>query len=97
SPVWSPAGDAIAFLRLDGEIADLVEVKLNGSPGSWTKGDETPLTEVSGLDRAVTPAADATGSVATATSYLARLAARSAATGTVLCLGVDPDPAALPP
>ena len=55
SPVWSPAGDAIAFLRLDGEIADLVEVKLNGSPGSWTKGDETPLTEVSGLDAASRP------------------------------------------
>lgn len=34
----------------------------------------------------------------TATStYLERLAARSAATGTVLCLGIDPDPAALPP
>jgi orotidine-5'-phosphate decarboxylase len=30
------------------------------------------------------------------TSYLARLAKRSEATGTVLCLGVDPDPAALP-
>ena len=30
------------------------------------------------------------------TTYLARLAARTAATGTVLCLGVDPDPAALP-
>jgi len=29
-------------------------------------------------------------------SYLDRLAARSAATGTVLCLGLDPDPAALP-
>jgi orotidine-5'-phosphate decarboxylase len=29
-------------------------------------------------------------------SYLARLAARSAATGTVLCVGLDPDPSALP-
>jgi orotidine-5'-phosphate decarboxylase len=29
-------------------------------------------------------------------AYLDRLAARSAATGTVLCLGVDPDPTALP-
>jgi orotidine-5'-phosphate decarboxylase len=29
-------------------------------------------------------------------SYLQRLAARSAATGTVLCLGIDPDPASLP-
>jgi len=31
-----------------------------------------------------------------ATAYLERLAARSAATGTVLCLGLDPDPTALP-
>ena len=30
-------------------------------------------------------------------TYLERLAARSAATGTVLCLGIDPDPASLPP
>jgi orotidine 5'-phosphate decarboxylase subfamily 2 len=30
------------------------------------------------------------------TTYLERVAARSAATGTVLCLGIDPDPAALP-
>ena len=30
-------------------------------------------------------------------TYLERLAARSAAAGTVLCLGIDPDPAALPP
>jgi orotidine-5'-phosphate decarboxylase len=33
---------------------------------------------------------------ATASTYLERLAARSAAMGTVLCLGVDPDPAGLP-
>ena len=37
-----------------------------------------------------------TTSVAAA-SFLDRLGARSAATGTVLCLGVDPDPTALPP
>jgi len=30
-------------------------------------------------------------------SYLDRLAARSVAVGTVLCVGLDPDPAALPP
>jgi len=30
-------------------------------------------------------------------TYLERLAARTAAVGTVLCLGLDPDPAALPP
>ena len=33
----------------------------------------------------------------TAATYLERLAARSAATGSVLCLGLDPDLAALPP
>jgi Tol biopolymer transport system component len=55
APVWSPAGDAIAFLRLDGAIADLFEVKLDGTPGNWTKGDETQLTEVSGLDAASRP------------------------------------------
>jgi orotidine-5'-phosphate decarboxylase len=33
----------------------------------------------------------------TGQTYLERLAARSAATGTVLCLGIDPDPASLPP
>ena len=32
----------------------------------------------------------------TGTPYLERLARRSGATGTVLCLGIDPDPAALP-
>lgn len=32
-----------------------------------------------------------------ASTYLARLGARSKATGTVLCLGLDPDPTALPP
>ncbi len=31
-----------------------------------------------------------------ATGYLERLAARSAAVGSVLCVGIDPDPAALP-
>jgi dipeptidyl aminopeptidase/acylaminoacyl peptidase len=50
SPVWSPAGDAVAFLRLDGAIADLVQVKLDGPAGQWTVGEETHLTEVSGLD-----------------------------------------------
>jgi orotidine-5'-phosphate decarboxylase len=35
--------------------------------------------------------------VSAATSYLDRLAARTAAARTVLCLGIDPDPSALPP
>src|SRR5436189_280463 len=42
--------------------------------------------------RSSTSRARSTSSIA----YLDRLAARSAALGTVLCLGLDPDPAALP-
>ena len=41
----------------------------------------------------MTPAPDPSA----ATTYLDRLAARTAAVGTVLCLGIDPDPDALPP
>jgi dipeptidyl aminopeptidase/acylaminoacyl peptidase len=55
SPVWSPAGDAIAFLRLNGAITDLVMVNLEGSWGQWTAGEETQLTEVSGLDAGSRP------------------------------------------
>ena len=55
SPVWSPAGDAIAFLHLDGMIADLEMIKLDGAPGQWTAGERTPLTEVSGLDAGSRP------------------------------------------
>lgn len=36
-------------------------------------------------------------STAARPTYLERLAARSAAVGSVLCLGIDPDPAGLPP
>jgi orotidine-5'-phosphate decarboxylase len=45
-----------------------------------------------GPDTAPAPAPD----VVAVSPYLGRLAARSAATGTVLCLGLDPDPDALP-
>lgn len=55
SPAWSPAGDAIAFLRLDGMIADLQMVTLEGQPGAWTVGKTVSLTEVSGLDAASRP------------------------------------------
>jgi Tol biopolymer transport system component len=55
SPVWSPAGDAIAYLHLDGSIVDLKMAALEGAPGSWTIGETTSLTEVSGLDAASRP------------------------------------------
>jgi dipeptidyl aminopeptidase/acylaminoacyl peptidase len=55
SPVWSPAGDAIAFLHLDGMIVDLEMATLEGPPGAWTVGERISLTEVSGLDAASRP------------------------------------------
>ncbi len=55
SPVWSPAGDAIAYLHLDGSIVDLKMATLDGAAGSWTIGETTSLTEVSGLDAASRP------------------------------------------
>jgi Tol biopolymer transport system component len=55
SPVWSPAGEAIAFLRLNGTIVDLQMAKLAGQAGSWTVGETIALTEVSGLDAGSRP------------------------------------------
>jgi Tol biopolymer transport system component len=50
APVWSPAGDAIAFLHIDGQIVDLKLAKLGGSGPDWTVADTIDLTQVSGLD-----------------------------------------------
>ena len=55
SPVWSPAGDAIAFLHLEGTIVDLKMARLEGGTGQWTLGETTSLTSVSGLDAASRP------------------------------------------
>jgi len=53
--VWSPAGDAITFLHIDGGVTDLELVKLAGSPGRWTIGTVVPLTQNAGLDGASHP------------------------------------------
>ena len=50
APVWSPAGDAIAFLHIDGLIVDLKMAASTGTAPDWTVGDTLDLTEVSGLD-----------------------------------------------
>ena len=50
APVWSPAGDAIAFLHIQGQIVDLKQVRLEGDAPNWTIKDIVSLTEVSGLD-----------------------------------------------
>ena len=49
-PVWSPAGDAIAFFRVDHGVVDLELTKLNGSGPNWTLGDTISLTISAGLD-----------------------------------------------
>lgn len=50
APVWSPAGDAIAFLHIDGQIVDLRMARLVGAAPGWTIGETLDLTVVSGLD-----------------------------------------------
>ena len=50
SPVWSPAGNAVAFLHLQGTIVDLRMATLDDSTGQWTVTATVDLTKVSGLD-----------------------------------------------
>jgi hypothetical protein len=53
--VWSPKGDAIAFLHIEGQIVDLRMAVLGGTAPDWTITETKPLTEVSGLDGASRP------------------------------------------
>lgn len=55
SPVWSPAGDAIAFLHLSGTSVDLRMATLDPSSGHWAVSKTVDLTKVSGLDGASRP------------------------------------------
>jgi len=55
APVWSPIGDAIAFLHIQGQIVDLKMIRLDGDAPNWTVKDTTDLTEVSGLDGSSRP------------------------------------------
>ncbi|HEX5149668.1 MAG TPA: hypothetical protein VFW02_11340, partial [Candidatus Limnocylindrales bacterium] len=50
APVWSPAGDAIAFLHSDGLIVDLRMASLDGAGPGWSLGETVDLTQASGLD-----------------------------------------------
>ncbi|HEX5149574.1 MAG TPA: hypothetical protein VFW02_10865 [Candidatus Limnocylindrales bacterium] len=50
APVWSPAGDAIAFLHIEGLIVDLKMASLDGTAPGWTVRETIDLTQVSGLD-----------------------------------------------
>jgi hypothetical protein len=55
SPVWSPAGDAVAFLHLEGTIVDLRLARLDKSSGRWVVTETVDVTKVSGLDGASRP------------------------------------------
>ena len=115
APTWSPAGDAISFFHIDGQIVDLHMAVLDGRAPNWTvKRDEGADDRIGarwrvasglvhpGRSPAGDPAAERPGvriavlQRPVTTGYLERLAARSTAVGSVLCLGLDPDPAALP-
>lgn len=49
APVWSPAGDGVAFLHIDGQTVDLRLAKLTGTAPSWEIEETIDLTEVSDL------------------------------------------------
>lgn len=50
SPVWSPKGDAVAFLRVRHGVVDLHLVPLEGTAPDWTIGEPIALTVAAGLD-----------------------------------------------
>jgi Tol biopolymer transport system component len=50
APVWSPRGDAIAFLHMQGQVVDLRMIELIGTGPDWTLGESLELTRLSGLD-----------------------------------------------
>ena len=56
NPVWSPAGDAVAFFRVQSGVVDLYMVPLQGTPGAWTAGDALALTVSAGLAASSRPA-----------------------------------------
>ena len=55
SPVWSPAGDAIAYLHVSRGIVDLRMVTLTGPGPDWTMSEPLDLTQVSGLETGSRP------------------------------------------
>lgn len=54
-PVWSPAGDAIAYLSIDGGVTDLWLARLRLGPNPTLDGDPLALTVAAGLDAASRP------------------------------------------
>ena len=54
-PVWSPAGDQVAYLHISGQVVDLRLVQLEGSAPAWTAGKTVDLTSNAGLDSVSRP------------------------------------------
>jgi dipeptidyl aminopeptidase/acylaminoacyl peptidase len=54
-PAWSPAGDAIAFLRVERGVVDLVMVPIQPVGASWAAGEPLALTRAAGLDAGSRP------------------------------------------
>ena len=55
APTWSPAGNAVAFLHLEGTIVDLKMATLDDTSGRWTVTGTVDLTKVSALDGSSRP------------------------------------------
>ncbi|MBI2764011.1 MAG: PD40 domain-containing protein [Chloroflexi bacterium] len=54
-PVWSPAGDAIAYLSIDGGVTDLWLAGVRRAPTLSLEGEPLALTIAAGLDAASRP------------------------------------------
>jgi dipeptidyl aminopeptidase/acylaminoacyl peptidase len=55
APVWSEAGDQIAYLHSAGQLVDLEVAQLEGNAPAWTVKESVPLTSNAGLDGASHP------------------------------------------
>ena len=55
APVWSPAGDQIAYLHTSGQLVDLRLAQLEGTGPTWTVKETLDLTSNAGLDGASQP------------------------------------------
>ena len=55
APVWSPAGDQIAYLHASGQLVDLRLAQLEGTGPTWTVKETLDLTSNDGLDGASQP------------------------------------------
>jgi len=56
APVWSPAGNQIAYLHVAGQVVDLRLAQLDGAAPAWTVKETTDLTTNAGLDGTSRPA-----------------------------------------